>query len=83
MMRTTLDLDDAILKAARAHARRLRKSIGAVISDWAAQGLAAQVRGEPRAAGRRRLPTFPVAPDAPPLDLAKLQEILDDEGVLG
>ena len=38
-MRTTLDIDDDILEAAKAAARRERSSAGAVVSRWARQAL--------------------------------------------
>jgi hypothetical protein len=38
-MRTTLDIDDDILAAAREHAARERKSLGAVISALARESL--------------------------------------------
>ena len=38
-MRTTLDIDDEVLKAAKAIARRRRSTAGAVISELARQAL--------------------------------------------
>lgn len=38
-MRTTLDIDDDVLDAAKAQARRERTSAGAVVSRWARQAL--------------------------------------------
>ncbi|HRQ65057.1 MAG TPA: hypothetical protein PKZ76_09375 [Xanthomonadaceae bacterium] len=38
-MRTTLDIDDDVLAAAKALARRERKSAGAVLSELARRGL--------------------------------------------
>jgi hypothetical protein len=38
-MRTTLDLDDDVLLAARAHAAREKRSLGAVISELARESL--------------------------------------------
>ena len=38
-MRTTLSIDDDVLNAAKAIARRQRKSLGEVISDLARRGL--------------------------------------------
>ena len=40
-MRTTLDIDDDVLRAARELARREKKTAGRVISDLARQALAA------------------------------------------
>jgi hypothetical protein len=44
-MRTTLDIDDDILQAAKERARRDRKSIGEVISELARSALTAQPQG--------------------------------------
>jgi len=47
-MRTTLDIDDEVLRAAKEIARRRRSTAGAVISDLARQailGLAKQPQG--------------------------------------
>jgi hypothetical protein len=44
-MRTTLDIDEDILGAAREEARRTRRSIGEVLSGWARRALVAE---EPR-----------------------------------
>ncbi len=38
-MRTTLDIEDDVLAAAKALARRQRKSVGTVISELARRGL--------------------------------------------
>ena len=43
-MRTTLDIDQDILQAARELARRERKSLGAVVSQLARQALTNPVR---------------------------------------
>ena len=53
MMRTTLDIEDDVLHAAKDLARRERKTAGQVISELARKGLAGPVAGaakEPRAA---------------------------------
>lgn len=50
-MRTTLDIDDDVLTAARERARRERRTIGAIVSELARQalisGLAGSGAGEP------------------------------------
>ena len=43
-MRTTLDIDDDILQAARELARRERRSLGSIVSTLARQGLAQPAR---------------------------------------
>jgi hypothetical protein len=47
-MRTTLTLDDDVLLAAKERARRENRSLGAVISDLARQGLTSPAPGQPR-----------------------------------
>jgi hypothetical protein len=82
LMRTTLDLDDAVLEAARTAARSTRRSIGAVISEWARRGVSAAPRERnARADGRGRVPTFDVRRGAPLIDIAVIKELLDDEGL--
>lgn len=51
-MRTTLDIEDDILLAAKDLARREKKTTGQVVSDLARKGLAGSVPGtrEPKAA---------------------------------
>lgn len=63
-MRTTLDIDDSVLAAAKEIAGASNSSAGAVISDLARKGLAL-VSSSPQ---RRRagFPVFSVSADAPP-----------------
>jgi hypothetical protein len=55
-MRTTLDIDDDILLAAKEHAAREKRSLGAVISDLAREALrrpaAPARRGSAKSGGR-------------------------------
>lgn len=59
-MRTTLDIDDAVLSAARAKATAERISIGKAISELALQGL--RVRQAP-VTGQDRFPVMTGSPD--------------------
>ena len=77
-MRTTIDVDDAVLEAARGVARQTRRTIGAVISEWARRGSASPPF---RTSKRSRVPTFDVPADAEPMDPARVKELLDDEGL--
>jgi hypothetical protein len=52
-MRTTLDIADDVLAAAREHARRENKTIGEVISGLARAALTAPPPGAPRARDRQ------------------------------
>lgn len=54
-MRTTLDIDDDVLEAAKELARRERASAGAVISRLARQALTGQAAAGPQR-GRRQGP---------------------------
>ena len=56
-MRTTLDIDEDVLLAAKEHAARERKSLGAVVSELARESLrrpavAAAKRGRAKPGGR-------------------------------
>jgi hypothetical protein len=74
VMRTTLDLDDAVLTAARAVARDRRISLGAAVSYLARRGL----QGD-RVDTSRGFPVFAAAPDAPPITLALVTEHRDGD----
>jgi len=79
MMRTTLDIDTAVLEAAKEIAGARRTSAGAVISEWARKGLQSSI-GQPgfTLAG---FPVFSVPADAKPLTAATVNALLDDEGL--
>lgn len=53
-MRTTLDIADDVLQAAKERARRDKTSLGQVISDLARQALTGGVAGASRATGEER-----------------------------
>jgi hypothetical protein len=72
-MRTTLDIDDGVLAAARAIAEAEHRSLGSVISELARRGLAPSQRG----AGRD-FPTFDVSRDAPPITPDLVDRALDE-----
>jgi len=74
-MRTTLTIDDDILRAAKTLAAQRRKSLGAVISDLARRGL----RREPRVLyDPGGLPVFDVREDAPVFGPEEVDRALDD-----
>lgn len=74
-MRTTLRLDDDVLRAARSLARLEGKSLGEVVSELARKGL----RPAPaRREGRSRLPVFAVAEGTAPLTPEMVREALED-----
>ena len=61
-MRTTLDIDEDVLRAAKSIARAREASLGRVVSELARKGLTPRT-----AASRRGFPVFRVARDAPPI----------------
>ena len=72
IMRTTLDIDDGVLAAARAIADAERRSLGSVISDLARRGLVP---------ARRRsgaFPSFDVPEDAEPITPDMVERALDE-----
>ena len=79
-MRTTLQLDDDVLAAARVLARQRRISLGAVISDLARRGLV----GPPPAAAttgpshRNGLPLLPWKSEGAPVDLELVNSLRDE-----
>ena len=81
-MRTTLQLDDDVLAAARVLARQQRSSLGAVISELARQALVAPTPGaspisrEPD--HRNGLPLLPWNAQGAPVDLELINSLRDE-----
>jgi hypothetical protein len=73
-MRTTLDLDDAVLDQARAIARDRGISLGAAVSLLAERGMRSVLIVDDTG-----LPAFDVAPDARILTPEMVRAVLDDE----
>jgi hypothetical protein len=73
-VRTTLQIDDDILRVARSLARSEGKTIGEVVSDLARKGLRPALPGR----GPAGLPMFEVPEDAPPLTPEMVREALED-----
>jgi hypothetical protein len=71
-MRTTLDIDDGVLAAARAIAEAENRSLGAVISDLARRGL---VPAQRSVGG---FPTFEVPAGAPPITPDMVDRAIDE-----
>jgi hypothetical protein len=78
-MRITLELDAAILAAAKEIARTTGQTLGVVISELARQGLERQPQAEQRQLGA--FPVFEVPPDAEVLTVQSVQAIIDYEGL--
>ena len=82
-MRTTLQLDDDVLAAARVLARQRRVSIGEVISELARRGLvtpppSASRSGADSLRQRNGVPLLPWMPDGAPVDLELVSRLRDD-----
>lgn len=78
-MRTTLDIDDSVLAAAKEIAGARNSSAGAVISELARKGLA---QTSSRAGHKKSgFPVFSVPANAKPLTSATVKSILSDEGL--
>jgi hypothetical protein len=78
-MRTTLDIADDVLQAAKEIAARERSSAGAVISKLARTGLNTSAKG---AGGKLKngVPVFPARPGEI-VTLEHVKKIMDEEGI--
>jgi hypothetical protein len=82
-MRTTLDIDDDVLLAAKERAARERTSIGAVVSRLARDGLTGMASTPAAKPGRKRAASgrFAVMPRRDEIvTIDKVRRLLDDEG---
>lgn len=75
-MRTTLAIDDDVLAAAKHLAERERRSVGAVISALARQGLSRGVRGA--CAVRNGVPLLAVRKGAAVVTLELVNQLRDE-----
>ncbi len=73
-MRTTLDLEEDVLMAAKEIARRRGVSVGKALSDLARQALTRQDIGRTRGG----VPLFPIQPDAHIVTLEMINELRDE-----
>lgn len=73
-MRTTLQIDEDVLRVARSLARSEGKTLGEVVSELARKGL----RPAPRRPDTTGFPIFDVPADAPPLTPEMVREALED-----
>jgi hypothetical protein len=81
-MRTTLDIDDDVLLAAREHAARDRKSLGAVISELARESLRRPAAPAGRRSAARRGGRFAVLPQRDEvITVEHIRSLQDAEGV--
>lgn len=75
-MRTTLDIDDDVLQAAKELAAARRRTAGQVLSELARKGL----EPAPRGRVRNGVPVLPGRPPASPRPTMKLVNELRDAG---
>lgn len=75
-MRTTVNIDEDILQAARRLAEAQDKTLGEVLSELARKGLRPTM---PRRS-HRGFPVFDVSEEAPPITPEMVREALDDSG---
>ena len=75
-VRTTVNVDDDVLEAAKSIARAERRGVGAVISELARRGLAPTTI---RVSAEDGFPVFSVAADAPPITDAMVRAALDED----
>jgi hypothetical protein len=80
-MRTTLDLDDDILQAARERAARGGVSIGRALSDMARQSLTAPAGQAARRAARSPLGIVPLPKRKDVVTLEHIRRLRDAEGI--
>jgi hypothetical protein len=79
-MRTTLDIEDDILQAAKELARSQGATAGQVISDLARRGLASPASARKRTTRMRNgVPLLPAHGEI--ITLEKIQKLMDQEGV--
>jgi hypothetical protein len=76
-MRTTLRIDEDVLRAARSLARAEGRTVGEVLSALARKGLKPSA---PRRRTRSGLPTFDVPEGTAPLTPEMVREALEDAG---
>ena len=72
-MRTTLSIDDDVLRAAKSLAAAGQRPVGAVISELARKGLRSESLGS-----EYGVPVFRVPEDAPPITPEMVRQALDD-----
>ena len=78
-MRTTLQLDDDVLDAARVLARQQHLSVGAVISELARQALRRPAGLEELPSERSGLPLLPIKSSGGVVDLNLVNQLRDED----
>lgn len=79
-MRTTVDIDDDVLIAAKELARQERRSAGAVLSELARKGLAGDSGGKRLSVKMRNgVPVLPRRKEV--ITAEKIARLMDEEGI--
>jgi len=78
-MRTTLDIEDDVLQAAKELAQRSGSTAGRVISSLARRGLAGSAPRKPRLRIRSGVPVLPSRGEV--VTLEHVRKIMDSEGI--
>ena len=82
IMRTTVTIDDDVHEAALCQARATGQRLGRVLSDMARQALQPARRGDGTAGRGGRFAAFDVPADAGLIPASRIQQALDDDGVV-
>jgi hypothetical protein len=77
-VRTTLDIEDDVLQAAKELAQREGITIGAIVSKLARKGLTGAARSRP-AVLRNGVPVLPQRDEV--ITLERIQQIMDSEAI--
>lgn len=75
-MRTTLDIDDDVLQAAKELAGMQKKTAGQILSELARKALAPASQSRPRV--RNGVPLLPSRPGAPIMTMADVNRLRDE-----
>jgi len=73
-MRTTVDIEEDVLLAAKEIARRKKMTLGRVLSDLARKSLT----GKPSVKKKDGLPIFPIQPNAAIITLELVNQLRDE-----
>lgn len=78
-MRTTVNLDDDVLAAAKAKRRMSGENLGKILSSWAKAGMKARSIPPTVPNETDTLPSFNVDPDAQIIPSDRASDLLDNE----
>jgi hypothetical protein len=73
-MRTTLDIEEDVIRAAKEIARQRGMTVGQVLSDLARKSLTRK----PSLSKKHGLPVFPIQPDAGVVTLETINQLRDE-----